>query len=243
MAYFIGRDNYFKRQQPAKTEELVNLVEVPVTPLEEQDYDDELYKGDPILFTGGEEKTIEIEYSTVPSKDVVAHAYLSDEEGLIEYDEVTGEVSNEELTITNADYYAWGANLTIDNSESSNQYVVIIAGGYELKGKANNFVSAQDDDSIIENGVLKKKIQKNHLIQSRVLGQEIAYTLLDSFSLVRKDVVLNCRGNLCLRLMSEIETIEYDRDSIYSTGNFYLYKIQSVYDGTLKQNLNGRKIE
>lgn len=243
MSYFIGRDNYFKRLQPAKTEELVNLIQVPIIPLEIQDYDDELYKGDPILFSAGEIKTIEIEYSDIPSKDMVAHAYLSDVEGTIERDDISGEVTNSELTIYPSTYYAWGASLTIDNDESSDQYVVIIVSGYALKGKANEFVSAQDNENIVENGVLKKKIKKNHLIQSRVLGHDIADTLLNSFSLVRKDVVLIGRGNLCLRLMHEIETIEYDRDGIYSTGDFYLYKMQSIYDGTFKQNLNGRKIE
>jgi len=247
MAYFIGRDNYFKRLQPAKTEEIINLIQVPILPLTvpviPEDFDDELYKGSPILFSAGEIKTIIIEYSDVPLKDVVAHAYLSDVKGLIERDETIGEVTNAELTIYPSTYYAWGASLTIDNSESSEQYVVIMAGGYEVKGKANEFVSAQDDESIVENGVLKKKIKKNHLIQSRTLGQSIADTLLNSFSLVRKDVRLVARGNLCLRLMHEIETIEYDRDGIYTTGDFYLYKLESIYDGTFKQNLNGRKIE
>jgi len=243
MSYFIGPDNYFERNQPAKTEELINLVQVPIAPLTIQDFDDSIYKSEPILFTALEEKTIEINYSDVPMKNVIAVAYLSDIEGELTEDETSGEITNTQISITSPVYYAWGASLTIANPEASSQYIVIKASGYHLKDVGKEIIEAEDNESIIENGVLKHKLKKNHLIQNRLLGQDIADTLLDSFSLVRKDVTLNFRGNLCLRLMNEIETITYNRDGIYSTGDFYLYKIESVYDGAFKQNLNGRKIE
>ena len=246
MTFFIGQDNYFKRLQPAKTEELINLVQVPIAPLTSvtvKDYNDSIYTGEPILFESAELRTVEINYTKVPVKDAEAIAYLSDEEGDLTEDDITGEITNAQLTITNPVFYAWGASLTIENSESSEQYVVIKVGGYHLKDEGKGIIEASDSAGIIENGVLKYKVKKNHLIQSRPLGQSIADTLLTAFSIVRKDVTLDYRGNLCLRLMDEIETIEYNRDGIYSTGNFYLYKIQSVYDGTFKQTLNGRKIE
>lgn len=246
MAYFIGQDNYFKRTQPAKTEELINQVQVPISPLTPattKDYDDSIYTGEPILFEAAETRIVEINYTKVPAKEAEAVAYLSNEAGDLEKEEDDGEITNEQLTITNPAYYACGAKLTIENSESSEQYVVIKVGGYQLKDEGKGVVEATDSAGVIENGVLKHKVKKNHLIQSRPLGQSIADTLLASFSIVRKDVTLNFRGNMCLRLMNEIETIEYNRDSIYTTGNFYIYKIQSVYDGTFEQTLNGRKIE
>ena len=243
MAYYIDGNNYFKRLQPAKTEELINLVQVPVSPLTIQDEDDRAYVGDAIVFSALEAKTIEITYSNIPMKNMSAKAYLTDAEGELIIDETNGEITNDQLVIYPSTYYAWGASLTITNSEASEQNVVVVAAGYHLKDVGKEIIETEDAEGVVENGVLKYKLKKNHLIQTRALGEDIANTLLTSFSIVRKDVTLDYRGNLCLRLMDEIETIEYNKDGIFSTGEFYLYKIVTHYDGTVKQDLNGRKIE
>ena len=242
MAYYIDENNYYKRDQPEKTEEFINLVQVPVSPLIVQDFDDEAYRGDPILFTTLEEKTIEIKFSDIPFRSPTATVYITDIEGELTYNETSGHISNDTIAITTATYYAWGASLTMTNTELASAYIVIVVSGYPLKAKGDVTPEARDNEGIIENGVLKYKLKKNHLIQDVTLGQEIADTLLDSFSIARKDVALDWRGNLCLRLMDEIETIEYNKNGILTTGEFYIYKQVTEYDGTLKQITNGRKI-
>lgn len=42
--------------------------------------------------------------------------------------------------------------------------------------------------------------------------------------------------------MDEIETIEYNKGGILTTDTFYIYKQVTTFDGTLKQNTDGRKI-
>lgn len=244
MAYYIDENNYYKRDQPEKTEELINLVQVPVSPLitPKTSEIDEVYSGAPILFTAGEEKTIEIKFSDIPLRSPSATAYISDIDGELSEDDTSGKYTNDTITITTATYYAWGASLTMTNTEATPEYIVITVDGYPLKAKGDVIPEARDEDGVIENGVLKYKLKKNHLIQDNTLGQEIANTLLDAFSIARKDVTLDWRGNLCIRLMDEIETIEYNKDDILTTGEFYIYKQVTTYDGTLKQITNGRKI-
>lgn len=244
MAYYIDENNYYKRDQPAKTEELINLVQVPVSPLitPKTSEIDEVYSGAPILFTTGEEKTIEIKYSDIPLRSPKATAYISDVDGELTEDDTSGKYTNDTITITTATYYAWGASLTMTNTEATSEYIVITVDGYPLKAKGDVIPEARDEDGIIENGVLKYKLKKNHLIQDNTLGQEIADTLLGAFSINSKDVTLDWRGNLCLRLMDEVEIVEYNKDDILTTGEFYIYKQVTDYDGTLKQITNGRKI-
>ena len=42
MGYAINADNYLKKNQPSKSEELKNIVRVPVSPLAIDDFEDEL---------------------------------------------------------------------------------------------------------------------------------------------------------------------------------------------------------
>jgi hypothetical protein len=64
MAYSITEYNYYKKQQPAKSEELLNYIQVGFHPLQVQDYNDEYYKtmdATPLPF--GTTKDIECKYN------------------------------------------------------------------------------------------------------------------------------------------------------------------------------------
>lgn len=154
MAYYIDEDNYYKRSQPAKTEEQINTVQVPASPLVEEDYDDQIYKGDPETFTALESKTIEIKYSTIPILDAEAKAYIvassGEDEGELLEDEGSGEISNTEATITSVIYYAWGASLTISNPVAAPSDIVIVVGGTPLKAKGDQIPEATDPEGIVE---------------------------------------------------------------------------------------------
>lgn len=243
MGYAINANNYFKKNQPSKSEELKNVVRVPVSPLAIDDGDDELYiSGIPLDFANNETKTIEIEFSDVPTKSPEAKAYITNATGELLYHATTGNITNTELNITTETYYAWGAKLLMTNNTGAQKYIVIVVSGYPLIVKGNENLEERDEDGIIENGILVHELKANHLIQDRDLGEDIAVTLLAAYKTARKDIKLDWRGNLDLNLRDEITVPEYDKDGIYTEADFTIFKQVSDYDGTFKQVTDGRKI-
>ena len=244
MGYLINSDNYKTKKQPAKSEELINIVQVSNSPLEFDvlNFEDRLFKsGTPLDFAIAESKTIEIVFSDIPVKNPEANAYITLEEGELTCNS-SGEISNTGFNISTKTYYAWGASLSMTNLTGSQKYVVVVVSGYPLIVIGDEKIEARDEDGIIENGILIHKLKENHLIQNRELAQSIADTLLSSFSTPRKDISLDWRGCLDLNLNNEITVPEYDKKGIYTEGDFYIYKQSSSYDGTYKQKTDGRKI-
>ena len=156
------------------------------------------------------------------------------------YHGTTGEISSPVLS-SSAKYYGWGAVVTITNDHGTDGFFIIVASGYPLKTNKET-MSAQDDDSITENGTLKYKYPDNHLIQARTISQEISDDLLDTFVIPRKDISIDWRGNQAIELLDKMQVPEYNKDGINTQGTFFIYKQQTEYDGTLKQNTDGRKI-
>jgi len=249
MAYIINQDNYYQRTQPAKSEELINIVEVNANPLTIQDYDDEFYKSsEPIAIAAGETITTEIKYKSIPVLDPCARAYWVAEttteppwEELEYYDEGDGEIANVQLATT-IKYYAWGAVVTISNDRGIDGYAIVVVSGWPLKVDSPSLMTAQDEDSIAENGILKYRYPDNHLIQTRGVAQDIADTLLAGYVIPRKDINIQWRGNPALTLLDEAQIPEYQKDGINTQGIFSIFKNCLEFDGTLKGNLDGRKV-
>ena len=248
MAYLITKDDYFQLQQPAKSEELDNIIEVASNPLNIEDFEDELYKtSEPIPIANGEQIIVEIKFRDVPVRNPVAKAYwvgetttVPPETEELEYNDVTGEISSPEMT-SSIDYYAWGARVRVTNDYGLGGYCIIVVSGYPLKAEPE-IVIAQDNDSIAENGILKYEYPDNHLIQSRDIAQSIADDLLESYSTPRKDVNLQWRGNPALELRDEIQVPEYQKGDINTQGVFSIYKQILEFDGTIKSTIDARKI-
>jgi len=248
MAYIITKNEYFQLQQPAKSEELDNIIEVASNPLNIEDFEDEVYKtSEAIPILDGEEITVEIKFKNIPLRNPTAQGYyvgdtttVPPEADELEYDDVTGLISSPELT-TVVDYYAWGASVTVTNNQGSNGYCIIVVSGYPLKAEPE-IMEAQDADSIAENGVLKYVYPENHLIQSRAIAQDIADELLASYSTPRKDVNLTWRGNPALELIDEIQVPEYQKGDIDTQGIFSIYRQTLEFDGTLRGMISGRKV-
>lgn len=247
MAYIITKDEYFQNTQPAKSEELINIVNVSSNPLGEEDFEDELYKtSDPIPIENGEEIIVEIKFKDVPVRNPIAQGYyVSDittvppEADELEYNDITGLISSPKLaTIT--DYYAWGATVTVTNDYGADGYCIIVVSGYPLKAE-KEIVSSRDDDSIAENGILDYEFPDNHLVQSRNVANSIAYTLVESYSTPRKDININWRGNPALLLLDKVQIPEYQKGSINTQGIFSIFRQTLDFDGTLIGNLDGRK--
>ncbi len=251
MAYIITKNDYFQKQQPAKTEELINFIEVASNPLQIQDFEDEFYKtSNPIFIGNGETIIQECKYKEIPLLNPTATAYYVPETATTEdpaegddliYDDTTGLISSPVLN-SSTEYYAWGAIVTITNDYGADGFFVIVISGYPLKVTAKELMSAKDSSSITENGLMKYTYPNNHLIQSRLIAQDIANNLLNVYSLPRKDINITWRGNPALELLDEIQAPEYQKGVINTQGLFYIYKQTLEYDGTLNSKIDARKI-
>jgi len=259
MAYLINEDNYFDKVQPAKSEELLNLIEVNHHPQQIQDHNDEYYKtmeAIPLPYLSTRE--IECVYSEPPCLNPVATAYETNEDGELTYDDITGEIDNDLLTINSVTYYAWGAILNITNNNvpttttttsttitpfSSRGYCVVVIAADPLKSQGKEGYTAESAPSILENGVLKYSYPKNYLIQSRLITIEIAITLLATYVISKRDIATNWRGDPSLELTDTVTIPEYNKNGIYTEGDFVVFKQVIRYDGTLKAKLEGRKTE
>ena len=229
MSYAITKNDYFDRTQPAKSEELVNLVNVPVAALTPDDAPSEVYRSaDPVTLAAGATIEIIAEYSNCPVTG--GAAVLEDASAGIAIDPA----------LTN--YYAWGAVVTIKNSGVASGVFTLFAKGTILNENSDEIVTDEDADSQLENGVLKYDYPKNHLVQSQETGAAIAAALLDGYKTPRKDVSLTWRGDPSLELGDIIEAPVYQRGAIDERAEFYIYKNKLDFDGTLRATTEARKV-
>lgn len=225
----ISKDDYFSREQPEKSEELVNRVEILTQPLQPEAATSQLYSSSVITLEPSTYYTLIAEYGSPPALTTGAStAIVNSGVGV--------------LTVLSSTYYPWGAEVIIENNDSSQGSAYITIDGYALTVQGKETVIAEDTDSILDNGLQKYTYPNNHLIQDAVIAQQIATTLLSSYKQNRKDVNLNWRGNPCLELSDTIIVPEYERGSTRVQGNFKIYKNLIEFDGALNQITNGRKV-
>ena len=231
--HIIGKDDYFTRDQPDKSEELVNSVEVLTQPLKPEAAVSSVYStSNPIVLAHGQSYTLTAEYGSPPVMTTGATATITQEDGYAAT-----------LTILSSTFYPWGAIIIIENNDPTYEGSANISiEGFALKVQGQETISAEDEDSILDNGLQKYSYPKNVLIQSAEMAQLIADTLLASYKLYRKDVSVNWRGNPALELADTILVTEYERGSTKVDGTFKITKNQIQYDGTLNQITDGRKI-
>ncbi|MBM7624789.1 RCC1 domain-containing protein [Sporohalobacter salinus] len=219
-AYLIDKDNYRSKNQPSKSDEMANKIIIntqPLVPLSEQQvYEKEL------TLSVGEIKNITAKYddSDIPVIDSIAS--------------LTG---NTNSTINSTEYYAWGADITIENTGSSEETFTLIINAKPLEVQGIEKVTAKDEASIREHEEIKYDLEENHLIQKEEMAQQIADIVLASAKDPRRDVELDWRGNPALILADLITVPEYS-----DYGNFYVTRQNLEYDGALTANTEGRKI-
>lgn len=222
----VTKDNYFTKLQPAKTEEIANQVDVKILPLLAPDATSEIYRSNTPLTAS----TVQVKYNEPPIIDASAKAY--------EYTDMATTTTSAppvEYTITDANYYAWGADFTVNNS--GNPYIIVIQGK-RLAVSGEEVVTSEDSDSVDELGELKYEFPENELIQSRTTGQTIADNLVASYATERRDIDLNWRGNPALELVDIITAPLYG----VTTDTFYTIRNQLNYDGALSAQLGGRLV-
>jgi hypothetical protein len=251
--YQITRNDYFDRTQPAKSEEVKNIVRVPVSSLTVSLDKTEIYKSDsavPIGAAGSatESVTINAEYSNYP-------AYVDPEIGV---DVTLPSVSDPGITITEFTPYACSARVVVTNTSASSGTFTLLINGNEFKTNSDSVVEKSSAASILEYGTQKYDFPVNRLIQDSTIAGQIADLLLASYNgmktiegeevaLQRKDVSLDWRGDPAVELGDIVRVPEYQTPhqapySIDNRADFYIVKNKIDFDGTVRSTTDGRKI-
>jgi len=120
--HIIGKDDYFTRDQPDKSEELVNSVEVTTQPLKPEASTSEVYKTSKLLvLEKSTSYTLLAEYREPPVLTAWAVASVVDNVGAT-------------ITILSSTFYPWGAIIIIENNDPTYEGSANIAiEGFALK--------------------------------------------------------------------------------------------------------------
>ena len=225
----IERSDYYTREQPEKSEEMVNRVEVVTQPLQPETDLSTVYTSKEITVAGSGSHTLTAEYASPPVLVEDAVASIIDNTGGT-------------ITVLSSTFYPWGGEIVIENNTATEGTAKVKIEGYALKVQGKETVTAEDTASIGDNGLSKYTYPDNHLIQSPEMAQLIADTLLASYKLYRKDVNINWRGNPSLELGDDILVTVYERGATKVQQEFRVYKNQIEYNGSINQITDGRKI-
>jgi hypothetical protein len=225
---FITKSQYFSKDQPSRYEEIINKIEIETQPLVISSGTSTVYESDESidLPASATLDPIEIKYNSFPISGVT---------------DLNVTLSGTGCTpvLDDAEYFSWGCILTISNSAGTNGTFTIEITGYTYELIGNRIVTSKDDASIVANGEKVYRLPNNHLLQSFDVAQSIADELITSYADPRNDLTLDWRGNPALELGDTIVIPEYGSNQ----GVFKVYKLQTEYDGTLRQTISARRIE
>lgn len=217
MDFATGRD-YFRTRTPVRPSQVINEVIVTTQPLRPAAVAEEVYKSnEPISIPAGQTVAVTVHYNQPPVIEAAASL-----------DSPPAGVS-----IVGVTYYGWGAEVSIYNANGSAQQVTLVINGKPLSVMNRERAVARDDQSIIENAVLRYEFPANHLIQVLSQAQAIADTLLASGKDPRRDIEIDWRGNPALLL----------GDRITAKGADYHVTANDIeWAGSLRQTTTGRRV-
>lgn len=226
----ISNLDYYTREQPTKSEELVNRVVVTTQPLVAATATEEIFKmSEAFSLTPTESKDFTIYYKKIPVLETGTITTFVD---------TTGGV----FTLTSATYYPWGAELTVTNNDVTTGEARVKIEGFPIEVSGEESIVEEALPEIKTYGLQEYIYPKNHLIQGSTIAGLIASNLLASYKTIRKDTSIVWRGNPALELGDVIEVPEYKRGATNVTGNFKIVKNQIEYDGTLREKTDARKV-
>jgi hypothetical protein len=123
---------------------------------------------------------------------------------------------------------------------------------YEIRDGVPKSVEGDDDrarlftisneQAIKEHGRIEYEYSRNNLIQTADRAEEIAEIILDVFSRTQRVCELNTFGDVTRRIGDIYEIPEYQKHGINSSGHYAAMRIQTNYDGGLRQSLSCRRI-
>lgn len=215
----ITADEYFRIRNPMRQTEVANEVIVETQPLRPVDTPDEVYRSnDPVVVPACRSVSVTARYNSSPVLE--ASASLAD--------------AGADLSITAATDFGWGAEVTISNSGGLAQEATLVVEGLPLKVLNRERAVARDDDSIIDQGVLRYEFANSPLVQTLAVAQDIAGELLDSAKDSRRDLEADWRGHPALEL----------GDLLMVKGQTYQVIRQEIdWAGALSATLEGRRQE
>ena len=214
----ITEDDYFPPlRAPSRQDQVANEIIVDTQPLRPATAAEEVYRSnEPITIPASTTKTITAFYNKTPVIEAVASL-----------DSPPAGVS-----ITEATYYGWGAAVSIRNTNSTDQQVMLVIEGKPLTVKNKERAIARDETSITENGVLRYEFPANPLVQTLDQAQAIADTLLASVKEPRRDIEVEWRGNPALLLGDRVTVKGKD---------YHVIRQEIDWQGYLQARLTGRK--
>ncbi len=209
----IAKSEYSDRSNPAKYENIKNVVQVTTQPLVPDGSSSTVYTDSSIVIPASSSLTITALYSEKPV--ISASAAL-----------VTPPAG---VSITGSTYYAWGADIIIQNTNATDQTVQLDITGTVLRVTGSRIVTSSDQASINEFGQLIYRFPDNPLVQNYTQAKVIADALISTFANAYAGLTQTWRGNPALELGDRITT----DDSRSATSDFWLIRQQLTFDGSL----------
>lgn len=211
--------NVFSKDHPLAWTEIKNRVEVIAAPYRKGEIE-EIYSSD--------------EPFTIPSGERHRETVMFDQKPCIE---VKTPVIDADSNIQLVDYttYAWGVDLVFENvGESAGTVNSISISGRPLEQKGSISVVREDARSIRDNGEITVTIE-NPFIQTRSRAVEIAEGLLETLKNPRRDISMDTRGNIALRLGDVVTAPEFKDEK---HGLYYIARQDITWDGGLRVNID-----
>ena len=214
----ITADDYFPPlRAPSRQDQVANEIVVATQPLRPADTPQGVYRSTtPITVPAGQTVTVTAKYGQPPVIEAVASLDAPPD-----------------VSITAATYYAWGAEVNIQNTGASQTDVTLVITGRPLSVQGGERVVVRDDASILENGVLRYEFPANPLVQTLSQAQAIAQALLASAKDPRRDIEVEWRGNPALELGDRVTVVGQD---------VHVIRQEINWAGALTARLTGRKV-
>ncbi len=215
----LTANDYFRKDNPVKWSEIANYVEVETQPLR-PDVLQEVYRSnEPVDIAAGQTLSLTVYYNSPPCIEAVAS--------------LEGEPAS--CSITDAAYYAWGANITVSSPTNAGTFTLVI-NAQPLRVLNKEKAIAKDDASILDNGTLRYEFPANPLVQTKAIAQIIADTLLASAKLARRDLEMEWRGNPALLLGDRVSVVDKNEQNDY-----FVTRQEIEWAGALRARLIGRR--
>lgn len=221
----FNEDNIYNKDHPLDWGKLINYVEVRATP----------------RVPGPEEVVYQdTETFTIPAGEKITRTHIFNFTPVVDAQEPVI-TAGPEIQVKEYTAYAWGMEAVYQNVGLTDQEVESIEiRGKKLEPAGGKIAIAQDVTSIRDNGkqALSEPVT-SEFIQTQARAQQIADTLLAAYKDPRRDITLDARGNIALRLGDRVTAPDY-RDQV--KGDYYILRQELTFDGGLRARVEAQKI-
>lgn len=215
---FATERDYIRTRTPVQPSTVVNEVIVTTQPLRPASVAEEVYRSNnPLSIPASETVSVTVHYNQPPVVEAAASL----------------ESPPAGVSISAATYYGWGAEVQIHNANGTARSATLVINGKPLSVMNKERAVARDEQSIIENAVLRYEFPANYLVQTLAQAQPIADTLLASAKDPRRDIEIDWRGNPALLLGDRITAKAVD---------YYVTRNDIEWVGALRETTTGRRV-